>query len=132
MNRPLRITLVWLLLVAFPLQGVAAAVMMEQMACGELYIDHAAMLCQHGDTHHDGLGAGMDSAGHADVADDGVQPVGKCTACVSCCVGAVVDSEQPRWLSARLYAHVYPLIDRGPVVGFFTDGPERPPRANSA
>jgi hypothetical protein len=129
---------VWLLALAIPLQGLAAATMLH---CVPLRGDASA----HADQEHHGSPAaaqhahGGDAAAHAQATgaaphdhDGGVAPADhKCSACAACNVGVGLPSTlaalpQPPAVSE---AHPVPATVR---TAFLTSGPERPPRASAA
>ena len=145
-----RSALLWLLLFALPLQGFAAATM---LTCGPNhhrvaeFTRSAAAESQghatHGDPHHDHDHAmGAADAGAVTAADGGAAGAGagassahhldklskfKCSACASCCIGAALPA------AALLFASFAPAAAPSffvavEPVGFFTDGPDRPPR----
>lgn len=121
----------WLLLLALPLQGFAAATMLH---CAPSHHPAPASLAAAVDIaaqgHHDGDHAAV--AGNT--PDDGASPTdltqpakAKCSACAACSVGAALPA------AAIEFASVAPSAASGLVgcderVGFFTDGPDRPPR----
>lgn len=143
MKRRIRIVLTWLLLAALPLQGVAGVTMLH---CGPSHHETMASLPpaqpaphQHADAehrhHHPAPGAaeGVTTVSSASVddampaADLATLTTQQCSACASCCVGAalpvarvVVEPIAP--------ALPPPFVVGTPTVGFFTDGPDRPPR----
>lgn len=130
----------WLLLLALPLQGFAAAamincgpnhhrmasaVMSESLATHE----HAGAVQHHhsmeavGD-HHDGVSNGSDapSVHHLDKLMKF-----KCSACAACCMGAAMPTAAVT-LKAFPPAMAPDSIVPTTHVGFVTDGPDRPPR----
>jgi hypothetical protein len=144
----IRTTLIWLMAIALPVQGAAAATM---LACGPGHHGAAAAHSHAGgdtvhvhadatephihpeghaapgkaDSPHHELTSGSESAS-AD-GNDVHKAAGKCSACASCCTVAVLPTSVLPIGSA-------PAVDR--VVAFFqaqaavfmTGGPERPPR----
>lgn len=140
MNRFLKTLLLWLLLAALPLQGMAAAL---QTACGPTERNGssgtaASMPSHH---HHDG------DTGHAHVADgdtasesptssdkssDAGHTHSGCSACASCCVGAAappstLDLPAVHGDSLPVVISPIPL-----VAGVVPGGLERPPRRVTA
>ena len=138
-----RSAMMWLLLLALPLQGFAAATMLN---CGPNHhrmweasvvaqadsSDHAA----HGEHHHQMDAADPDEmAAAGDHAGDGSSlhqlsklSKFKCSACAACCSVAFLPTavvDVPVVTPGQALALI-PLISH---VGFFTDGPDRPPRA---
>ena len=134
----------WLLVLALPLQGCAAATM---AACGAAHhgavrvahgghehashahaadaidasasIDHAA--AAHAVAPHDGSTAGSHATEHA-------QGLGKCSACAACCTVAFLPTAVIAFNTPQAGA-VLATVEPAARVGFFTDGPERPPRS---
>jgi hypothetical protein len=132
--------LIWLLAVALPAQGLAAAVMLHCAPTSRAAGD-ATALAGHGHAdaahaghrHHDGQAGGPAHTAHHHAAGD--DPAGdqtgpalhKCSACAACVVGLGLPSTafvlpQPHAATAVLTA---PAVQH---VAFFTSGPERPPR----
>jgi hypothetical protein len=136
--------MIWLLLLALPLQGFAAATMIH---CGP---NHHRMLATATLAHGEAPGHGA-SAAHAHphqmaLADDhaaakssdagsdapSVQQLDKlmkfkCSACAACCMGAALPT------AAMAFEPFVPLMTPDSFVptrhiGFVTDGPDRPPR----
>ena len=142
MTSCLRFALMWLLLLALPLQGIAAATMLH---CGP---GHHGMLAADapvahpsaGDSssHHGGAGHGhatMQASGSADhppsAADLSRQSKFKCSACASCCLGVALPAAVITFATfAPADAPAFQV--RIEPVGFFTDGPDRPPRIRLA
>lgn len=136
-----RTALMWLLLLALPLQGVAAATM---LGCGPNHHRNtegagAAGVHQHQHAGHDGhshdLPASDVESAAADVAGDpgtsshaldkGAKS--KCSVCAACCIGAALPAAA--LLFARFDTVESPAaLTPASHVGFFTDGPDRPPR----
>lgn len=139
-----RAALAWLLLFSLPLQGYAAATM---LSCGpnhhQMWAAAATAAVSHHDSgeapheHHHAQTTTDDPAADASVdvgGDDGASvhhlnklSKFKCSACAACCVGAALPTSPLEFLA------VPPAIARDCLVpaahvGFFTDGPDRPPR----
>lgn len=142
-----RFVLLWLLALAIPLQGLAAATMVH---CGSSHQRmHDALVPAHSDggssTHHHshGGGHGVNHAAsmadatdlhHAAVADASAEPDKysdlaqyKCSACGACCSVAALPafslsvptpSAVVQWEAVHFLARF----------GYFTEPPERPPR----
>jgi len=137
MRRVVRLVLTWLLALALPVQGVAAATM---AACGARHAIHAAA------TAH-AASRGIDSAGHhthrhdaatAHANDARARPlhaatkasddsVHKCSACASCCLNAVVATATITFDTIARADRFAPLVTAGPAA-YVTEGQERPPR----
>jgi hypothetical protein len=136
-----RIVLTWLLLLALPLQGFAAATMlncgpnhhrmMAAAMAGSAEADgHAA-----GEQHHQEMGATA-AHHHEAAADDGdaasVHHLDKlmkfkCSACAACCMGAAMPTAAVTFEpvpSAVAPATYVPTSH----VAFVADGPDKPPR----
>jgi hypothetical protein len=134
MNRVLKTFLLWLLLAALPLQGIAAAV---QASCGPAAHDGAAeMTMQAKSHHHEGDGA-ADSASVVAASSDGdsadIQHKNSvCSACAACCVGAVAPPSISTLTPA--YSTSLPAVSSpAPLVaGFIPAGLERPPKRITA
>jgi hypothetical protein len=145
MNRFLKTLLLWLLIAALPLQGLAAVI---QSSCGPSH--HAltranAVVTVH---HHDGIAhshdghdvamqtSADDASANVQLSDDNSLSIkhkaSSCSACAACCVGAAAPP------SASIWAPVYSssefvLISPTPLVaGFIPASLERPPKRISA
>jgi hypothetical protein len=152
-----RTALIWLLAIALPVQGAAAATM---LSCGPGHHGAAAGAHAHADdppgmsSHHthNGDEAGDHASSHAhphgsmaghhggdaatshdlsvDPSPDG-SPVhktaGKCSACASCCTVAVLPTSVWPMGSSQAVDRVVPQLVAQTAV-FMTGGPERPPR----
>lgn len=131
----------WLLLLALPMQGVAAATLLH---CGPGH--HGMQLsdapvAQHSagaTTSHHGTGHG-DAAMHANMPGDHAPSAAdisklsklKCSACASCCLGLALPTAVVA-LTPFAPADAPVFVIRVEPVGFFTDGPDRPPRLRLA
>jgi hypothetical protein len=131
-----RICLIWLLALAVPLQGVAAATM---LVCGP---HHQAGGAVHASPdvqpHHHGAHSGDDAHAHhampgADVGASGLAQADghTCSACATCCsalalVGTFGVPACPE-LASTLFDSVVPSVGR-----YCADGPDRPPRIHLA
>lgn len=151
----LRRLLVWIMVLAMPVKGMAA---MAMLACGPAHVappaaaapqahhaghaHQAAPAVQAGHAHAP-LHSTLPAAHHADhavadptpPADAGHDPAGdlsasvkhKCSACAACSAGAALPSQPP----ALLAAEPAPAQFAAAAVSafrFVTDGPDRPPR----
>ena len=138
----LRSAVMWLLLLALPLQGFAAATMLNcgpnhhrMMAAASAEPDeaheHTAAVQHH---HQMGMAAGEHEGASANPSGD-APPLPhldklvkfKCNACAVCCTGAAMPT-------AAFTFEVFPPA-MAPAsfvptahIGFVTDGPDRPPR----
>ena len=133
MTRAFKTFLVWLLMAVLPLHAVAAGIGMSCIP--QHQADAVAAAVQHGDdqahAHH-----GHHDAAQADQADSApeaeTQTHSSCSACSAFCVGAVAPPSA--------YSPVLSFDGSEPVViapaafaaGFIPDGPQRPPRPQSA
>jgi hypothetical protein len=137
MHRRLATAIAWLLIVAVPVQAMAATVMVHCMSASdrsatsqtEFQHHHAASTASH---THDSVAAGAPLHSHSamDTADAGAEDLkvdAKCSACAFCCVGGAPTSTSrslvdfpPRELPA--------LRPAGPLPDISVPGPERPPR----
>jgi hypothetical protein len=133
MHRFVKTFLLWLLLAALPLQGLAAAM---QSSCGPTKHHDApsaiASAQSQSDHHHD-VHADH-AAGHAlaDHPAPGEHASASCSACSSCCVGAIAlpagSMAAPVYRAAVPVAIAFPLL----LADFIPGGPERPPKRITA
>jgi hypothetical protein len=140
MKPVLRTLWICLLLLALPVQGFAAAQMMqcgpghgrmqhasvgghEQAQAPHAHEQHAHAQDRH--DHHD------HASSHADEAsNDGSPPLAKhhCSACAACCVGMALPSSAPVVVAPPAAGgHVRTIGAADPI--FLTSGLERPPRS---
>ena len=139
----LRFTLMWLLLLALPLQGVAAATLLH---CGPghhgMQVAEAPVAHHHSaedSDHHHGEAGHVHTAMHAGNAGDHAPSAAdiaklskfKCSACASCCLGLALPTAVVA-LTTFVPADAPAFVVRVEPVGFFTDGPDRPPRLHLA
>ena len=137
MQRRLATAIAWLIIVAVPVQAMAATVMVHCMSAldrtatsqAELADQHPAGTTSHA---HDSVATGVTPHAHsatdmADAGADDLKPVAKCSACAFCCVGGALTSTSrslvvvpPRELPTLRPVEALPDI--------FVPGPERPPR----
>jgi len=134
MRRFLKISLLWLLIAALPLQGIAAATKNfcgpehhEMMSHEDDVSFNAVMPQDHGEHDHMMMAETNTSP---DQAPKSPHPHkhSVCSSCASCCVGAVappitLNQFCPPSLSESVYVIAAPTF-----VGFIPAGPERPPR----
>lgn len=144
MNRVLKIFLLWLLIAALPLQGMAAVI---KASCGPRHHDMSSVLMVMGEhSHHEAAGPHHhDDAGNIVVADDAQKASAQhdadasqgphlsyCSACAACCFGAAAPppsvSLVPVFSTAET-AVIPPVVS---FTGFIPAGLERPPRHVSA
>ena len=138
MWRVVRLTLMWLLVVTLPLQGLSAATM---VACGvgqhDHSVSHAASHSHRSDIAAREVHSHVADANpyeHADLdhSHTGKTSLGKgvthkCSACASCCMSAVVPSETVSFDAVKLTDLFAPLVART-LAAYVTEGLERPPR----
>ena len=131
----------WLLALAVPAQGFAAASMLN---CGPGHhgtVSDQARTNHHHDAHgHDGAAATTagEADEHVDVASSDAEAApahgvhksktGSCSACASCCTVTAPPSAAPTFEAAPAPDVFQPLAPPG-VAAFLTDGPQRPPRS---
>lgn len=144
MLRILRITLMWLVVLAIPAQGYAAAAMVgcgpghHSMLAAPSHADamaerdapiHAfdASLEADSDPHHAGSAEsdhGQLTKSHGSAAKGAK---GSCSPCASCCVVAALPTTVMVFEPLPLVDFFVPLAPRS-VASFVTDGLDRPPR----
>ena len=145
MLRALRVSLMWLIALAVPLQGYAAAAM---FACGpghhggtgvsqvapphghEMHADDhpEAAAAEWSDTDHHGGGASPDRSEPPEAQGAGHKvSKTKCAPCASCCVVAALPAAVMRFEPVPLVDSFVPLAQIG-ASSFLADGLERPPR----
>ena len=139
----MRIALMWLLALAVPVQGFAAASM---LSCGPGHHGSAAVHSHDGHPHshdhavaegaHDhpavaeassGFSNDSPSGDHAESADLDKWSKGTCSACASCCTAAALPSTVISFGVSASHDTFFAVVP-GNVGAFLTDGPERPPR----
>jgi len=143
MLRYFRIALMWLLALAVPAQGFAAASMINcgpghhgvvQRHSHAAHAHSAEATAPHShddaspfDSHmHDASASATD--GGSQVAKVLVVHKGSCNACASCCTAAALPTPVVTFDATPAPTFVVPLAPRG-FAAFLTDGPERPPRS---
>lgn len=149
MRSRFRSALMWLLFLALPFQGLAAATM---LGCGPVHERMAATANAHaaahshagdhahrhaGDTHADAdahAGHGAQAAGGSDDAvAHHLGPLGKlkCSACAACCVGAALPTAEVA-VAAVPPAFTPALFVKPQHVDFLSGTLDRPPRILTA
>ena len=147
MTALVRMLVVWLLALALPVQGFAAATMLQ---CAGGHHDSAAAVTASGHDNamhmrasdavgemsgmpsHDGSApsvssVGIDKASSPTTTNDPKAFVGKCSACAVCCAVAYLPTAVlafPPSVPAEMPA----TFESQAPAAFFTDGPDRPPR----
>ena len=140
MVRSLRRVLLWLLMLALPLQGLAGV---ARLHCADgpgtdaAVASHAAHGAagpaadhSHATAGHPHATADHDHGAAASATpDDGA--AASCSACAACCVALAL---VPQWPQAGASAprDLVPLPPQAPATTFLTSGPERPPRSAHA
>ena len=141
MQKLTRLFLMWLLVLALPVQGVAAASMLH---CGPARGNSPGAVAQgqgHDHARHAHAGHAADEAlqaqpaDHAAAVDDDLlvhdaSQVG-CSACASCCSATAIPAA-PLVLAPSDPVHTVNRAIAFDVVAFLTGGPERPPRSSLA
>jgi hypothetical protein len=133
-----RLLLVWLLVAAIPVKGIAAVAM---LACGSHQGGAPAtahhpqpLAATHAAQGHDGHAHGVHHAPAAQGTDDSEPAPAlsgtthKCSACAACGAGAALPAEPPRFAMPEVGPARFTPLPRS-AVDFVTDGPDRPPRA---
>ena len=129
MHRILRALTIWIIALALPLQGYAAAAM---IACGPMHSQMASASNQSAShDHHDAVGHAHHGKGHAD------EPSGfakflkfKCSACASCCTASAAPSPVVPFLGVmQAHAESIPFFGSSEDT-IVPDGLERPPRTS--
>lgn len=110
---------IWIMLIALPLQGFAAAAMIH---CAPA--QQASVHMHDGMHHHDD---GAQSANPQHQHGGSHQAADKCSACSTCCMGAIVDAAVPTDFSLPPVAMPLPQAV-APLPSIFLEGPQRPPR----
>lgn len=137
MRRRLATALAWVIIVAVPVQAVAATAMVHCMSAfdgsttsqAEFLDHHAASTASH---THEPVETGVTPHAHsaldnvdADFKD--VKTFAKCSACAVCCVGGALTSTS-RYLVVVPPRELPTLRPAQPLPDVFVLGPERPPR----
>ena len=146
MKRVGRCLFMWLLVFALPVQGFAASTM---LFCGAGH--HGMVQAANGGLHHSShthrgaqdVAEGSESHVHDPEAkaDSSHGPsafsplsakhakvVGKCNVCAACCSFAVLPTAVIAF-TAQAPNRALPVVELTTNAGFFTDGPDRPPRS---
>jgi hypothetical protein len=129
MYRALKTLLLWLLLLAVPVQGIAAAT----LSCRANHGPAMAVA-----EHHQGEHAGHAHHRPAELAQGGHHDHGKhatstsCSACSACCIGAVPLPAELNWTAVRRSSEPVLLAPAPLIAGHMRSGIERPPRLLSA
>lgn len=133
MNRALKHLLLWLLIAALPLQGLAAA-MQTSCAGGEHGSAHETMHRHHGAFPLDASAlADVDEHVHAhhhaeDDGDTSQHQTASCSACASCCTGMTVPLAAGILPASQTGSELVILAPKLPPAGFTPAALERPPK----
>lgn len=133
MNRVLKTFLLWLLIAALPLQGMAAAI---KLSCGPA---HPAMSAQggvaehvsHAAVAHDDGALTVASAAHAEHSSTPHEHKGSLCGGAVCCSGAAAPPMAPVRLHSFNSAETHVVSAAILPAGFIPDSLERPPRYTS-
>jgi hypothetical protein len=142
MHRILKTFLLWLLIAALPIQGMAAVV---KASCGPTHHQSvAAMMAEHHhahDGHHHHADANIAADEHrsasstaSDKASDKAQAQKSafCSACAACCFGAAAPPPVVFWSPTLVRSEAKPIPLAVLFTGYIPAGLERPPRHFSA
>ena len=141
MRKTLKTALVWLVMLAVPAQGFAAATM---LFCGPMHERMSGTMAAEGSAHHHAAGTESGHEHHAASSSEAAHEapatnaadLGKaddlakfsCSACATCCVGvALVGSAIPLPQAAQAGERIVSISP--PQTFFVTGGPQRPPRS---
>jgi hypothetical protein len=136
MHRSLATAIAWLIIVAVPVQAMAASTMVHCMSALDRSAASPAEFTDHhppSTAHpHDSVDTVVTLHSHSamDMADAGAADVktgGKCSACAFCCVGGAPTSTS-RSLVVAPPRELPTLHSVEPVPDVVVSGPERPPR----
>lgn len=126
MRSLLRLLVMWLIAVALPIHGVAAATLLH-CAAAPVGVASAGHPAEHG--HPPAHMAKADGA-TSEPAHDHAGGKSSCSACASCCSLAVLPPLPKLPATVNLAEAISPFTAM-PLVVFLTSGPERPPRTTS-
>lgn len=142
MNRALETFLVWLLLAVLPLHAVAGS----RLSCGPVHQQSSQVAVDQGSQHHQPVadshahhgsehasqGGESQAEAHSAAPGAGEQTHSTCSACSAFCLGAVAPPSTqlpvPTFDGSDAVAVAPPVF----AVGFIQEGPQRPPRHQSA
>lgn len=134
----LKTLLIWLIIAALPLQGVAAV---RKQSCGPQH--HSAVQVASAQHHDQEMNAQYHDHAAADshvihTASDAKSEAASsvkssyCSACVACCVGASAPPTELRFPVASLQPQTLLPSPKSWLVGFIPSSLERPPKSISA
>lgn len=134
MFRLLKITLLWLVMIALPTQGFASAIMID---CGESHhhgVSSSAAAHDHMSHRHVGQpadhhddGGQVATADHEKGGGSSHSLLGKCSACASCCLGTVAFNAVNVSFTPEAVGLTTTLTPEKSFTVNFPDGLERPP-----
>ncbi len=130
MRSTFRLLLLWLMAVALPLQGFAAAGAQHCVPMHERMQVMATHDPGHGDHHHAvtvDADAQAEAPGHTVPESTAKTGAFKCSACAACCVALGLPASAPA-LPGQPADGLQPLAPEATEAAFLTDGLERPPR----
>jgi len=130
MHRIFRTLLLWLLVMAIPIQGFSAATM---LSCKSLHTSpwakiHAASSHVHHDDMHQLAGNTSDTSHDASTQLEKSDPA-SCSVCAACCIGAAVIPSSMAWTVVHNHSEQVLISPPMLATGHTPAGPERPPRA---
>lgn len=139
MNRIFKTWMLWLLVLALPVQGYAAV---SQLSCGPVMHQTVVEVIHDAPMHHAGahehhmqnLPADMDmAAAHdADAAPDQMhdqQANSTCSACAACCISIAMLPVLPDWSVIPIGATPVVSSPASLFLGHIADGIKRPPKS---
>jgi hypothetical protein len=124
-----RLVFVWLIAVALPIQGAAAATMLH---CASTPGHEAVAVAGHehgraGHAGHHHADAAAQPPGDAHATHHTADGKHSCSACASCCSATALPA-MPLGLASQTVAQSLTPAPERHLVVFLTGGPERPPR----
>ena len=145
MNRVLKTFLLWLLIAALPIQGMAAVI---KASCGPRHHDMPSVTMSVVEHHHHSnftphqhdmadMNVAADVESAANTTDDFQNPkhvhkTSYCSACAACCVGAVAPPSILSLASPRTKGETVAIPPLVSFTGFIPASLERPPKHFSA
>lgn len=140
MNRTVKTFIVWLLMLMLPLHAVAASVGMscapirqhEASSAGMAHQQSAPDAHAHHGGDHAAHGAGTAADDDASASGIAKQAHSSCSACSAVCAGAVAPPSAFSSLPTFDGSDAVLVSPPSLVAGFIPDGPQRPPRRQSA
>jgi len=143
MNRTVKTLIVWLLMLMLPLHAVAASVGMSCAPIPQHGASSASMAhhqpapdahAEHGGDHaaHAAHGASTTADDNASAPDIAKKAHTSCSACSAVCAGAVAPPSAFSSLPTFDGSDAVLVSPSTLVAGFIPDGPQRPPRHQSA